>query len=143
VCQVRKHGARAARAALAERGDEVNEKSRLANRVIGYAHEDGKNIFDLSDKDWLRYRGVGKKHLVEIRELLGKMEKQKSLREWKLDRVRAVTKKGMDRLLAGYLHPESLSPDQHAIYTTLKALGCIADAMRLDSQPAGKIEVSK
>lgn len=56
----------------------MKENERLANRVVGYAKEAGKDIFAMTDKDWLRYRNVGKKCLMEIREILSAMEKPKN-----------------------------------------------------------------
>ena len=55
----------------------MKEENRLAHRVIGYAKEAGKNIFAMTDKDWLKYRNVGQKCLMEIRELLSAMDKPK------------------------------------------------------------------
>ena len=55
----------------------MKEEDRLATRVIGYAKEAGKDIFTMTDKDWLKYRNVGKKCLLEIRELLSAMDKPK------------------------------------------------------------------
>ena len=55
----------------------MKEEDRLAARVIGYAKEAGKDIFAMTDKEWLKYRNVGKKCLMEIRELLAAMNKPK------------------------------------------------------------------
>ena len=55
----------------------MKEEDRLAHRVIAYAKEAGKDIFAMTDKDWLKYRNVGKKCLMEIRELLAVMDKPK------------------------------------------------------------------
>lgn len=55
----------------------MKEEDRLANRVIAYAKEAGKDIFAMTDKEWLKYRNVGKKCLMEIRELLVAMDKPK------------------------------------------------------------------
>jgi hypothetical protein len=55
----------------------MKEEDRLANRVIAYAKEAGKDIFAMTDKEWLKYRNVGKKCLMEIRELLAVMDKPK------------------------------------------------------------------
>lgn len=55
----------------------MKEEDRLANRVIAYAKEAGKDIFAMTDKEWLKYRSVGKKCLMEIRELLAVMDKPK------------------------------------------------------------------
>lgn len=55
----------------------MKEEDRLAHRVIGYAKEAGKDIFAMTDKDWLEYRNVGKKCLMEIREMLSAMSKPK------------------------------------------------------------------
>ena len=55
----------------------ANVNGLLANRVIAYAKEAGKDIFAMTDKEWLKYRNVGKKCLMEIRELLAAMNKPK------------------------------------------------------------------
>ena len=55
----------------------MKEEDRLAVRVIGYAKDAGRDIFAMTDKEWLKYRNVGKKCLMEIRELLSAMDKPK------------------------------------------------------------------
>lgn len=39
-------------------------------KVIGYAQEHGDDIFNMSDRDWLKYRQIGKQRLKWLRTLL-------------------------------------------------------------------------